>query len=85
MKALSVSEAKMKLSGLVDNVCNTDEEIMITKNGRPAAVLMSPEEYESIKETSAILNDKDLMVEIKKGLKKLKSAKLYTLAEIFEK
>jgi len=39
MKALSVSEAKMKLSGLIDAVNATDEEVVITKNGRPAAVL----------------------------------------------
>ena len=35
MKALSVSEAKMKLSGLIETVNATDEEIVITKNGRP--------------------------------------------------
>jgi len=45
MKALSVSEAKMKLSGLIETINATDEEIMITKNGRPAAVLVSPEEF----------------------------------------
>jgi hypothetical protein len=39
MKALSVSEAKMKLSGLIETINATDEEIIITKNGRPAAVL----------------------------------------------
>jgi len=38
MKTLSLSEAKMKLSGLVQAVQDTDEEIVITKNGAPAAV-----------------------------------------------
>jgi len=85
MKALSVSEAKMKLSGLIDTVNATDEEIMITKNGRPAAVLVSPEEFESLKETVAVRSDSALMREIKKGLKalKMKRAKLYTLDELF--
>ncbi len=84
MKALSVSEAKMKLSGLIDRVNATDEEIMITKNGRPAAVLVSPEEFESLKETVAVRSDSTLMEEIKKGLKalKMKRAKLYTLDEL---
>jgi len=85
MKALSVSEAKMKLSGLIDTVNATDEEIVITKNCRPAAVLLSPEEFESLKETIAIRSDLTLMKEIKKGLRalKMKKAKLYNLEELF--
>ena len=85
MKALSVSEAKMKLSGLIDTVNATDEEIMITKNGRPAAVLVSPEGFESLKETVAVRSDSSLMEEIKKGLRalKMRRAKLYTLDELF--
>jgi len=86
MKALSVSEAKMKLSSLVEAVKTTEEEILITKNGSPAAVLISPDEYDSLKETIAIRSDKSLMNEIKKGLKALKGkkAKLYTLDELFQ-
>jgi len=85
MKALSVSEAKMKLSSLVEAVKTTEEEILITKNGSPAAVLISPDEYDSLKETIAIRSDKSLMNEIKKGLKALKGkkARLYTLDELF--
>ncbi len=84
MKTLSVSEAKMKLSGLVESVSSTDEEIVITKNGSPAAVLISPDEFESWKETIAIRSDSSLMSEIKKGLKSLKGkkARLYTLEEL---
>jgi len=85
MKALSVSEAKMKLSGLIETINATDEEIVITKNGRPAAVLVSPEEFESLKETMAVRSDLSLMKEIKKGLRALKTkkTKLYTLEELF--
>ena len=86
MKALSVSEAKMKLSSLVETVKTTEEEILITKNGSPAAVLISPDEYDSLKETIAVRSDKSLMDEIKKGLKALKGkkAKLYNLDELFQ-
>ena len=75
MKTLSLSEAKMKLSGLVKEVLSTDEEIIITKNGSPAAVLISPDEYESLKETIAVRSDSSLMSDIKKGLKALKKQK----------
>jgi len=85
MKTLSLSEAKMKLSGLIEKVSDTDEEIIITKNGRPAAVLVSPDEFESWKETITVRSDAGLMEEIRKGLKALraKKAKLYTLEELF--
>ncbi len=84
MKTLSLSEAKMKLSRLVETVSTTDEAVVITKNGSPAAVLVSPDEFESWKETIAIRTDVPLMQEIKKGLKALKTrkARLYTLDEL---
>lgn len=84
MKTLSLSEAKMKLSSIIESVSTTDNAVVITKNGSPAAVLVSPDEFESWKETIAIRTDVPLMQEIKKGLKALKSkkAKLYTLDEL---
>jgi prevent-host-death family protein len=84
MKTLSLSEAKMKLSRLVDTVNTTDQEVVITKNGRPAAILVSPDEFEGWKETNLIRSDLALMEEIKQGLSALKKkkAKLYTLEEL---
>lgn len=86
MNTLSVSEAKMKLSALVDAVNTTDQEITITKNGKPVAVLVSPDEFEGWRETLAIRSDPDLVKEIKKSLTALKKSKasLYTLEELFE-
>lgn len=84
MKTLSLSEAKMKLSELVERVHTTDQEVLITKNGRPAAVLVSPDEYDSWKETLEIKRETDLMREIEKGLSSLKGkSNLYTLDELF--
>ena len=86
MKTLSLSEAKMKLSALIDSLGITDEEVVITKNGRPAAVLVSPDEFESWRETLIVRSDNELMEEIKTGLNVLKNKKasLYTLDELFE-
>ena len=85
MDTLSLSEAKMKLSELVKKVQSTDTEVVITKNGRPAAVLVSPDEFESWRETIKIKSDSDLMSEINKGIAALKKkSKLYTLEELFE-
>ena len=86
MKILSLSEAKMKLSAIIDNVLVTEEEVVITKNGAPAAVLVSPDEFESLRETAAVKSDAALIEEIKQGLRELDAGlgKRYTLEELFE-
>jgi prevent-host-death family protein len=86
MKILSLSEAKMKLRALVEALQTDEEEIVITKNGRPAAVLVSPSEYESWQESLRVLSDAALMAEIKQGLEALReqNVPLYTLEELFE-
>ncbi len=51
MKTIPLSEAKDKLSALVDEADTTHEIVQITKHGRPAAVLMSADDLESLHET----------------------------------
>ncbi len=83
MKTLPLAEVKAKLSRLIDHVAETDEQILITRNGRPAAVLVSPDEYEGWRETQAIRSDRELMAEIRRGLRALKrGGKIYTLDEL---
>ncbi len=84
MKTLPLTEAKSKLSSLVDRVHALDEEVVITKNGRAAAVMVSPDAFERWKETIAIRDDPAFMKEIRAGLAALKTrkTKLYTLDEL---
>jgi prevent-host-death family protein len=85
MRTLPLAEAKAKLSRLVDRVDKMDEEVLITRNGRPVAVLVSPDEYESWKETRAIKANPALMREIRRGLRDLKKgrARMYTVEQLF--
>ena len=84
MKTLPLSEAKSRLSGLVEQVRALEEQVMITRNGRPAAVLVSADEFERWRETIEVRGDAALMKEIRAGLRALKSrkARLYTLEEL---
>ena len=84
MKTLPLSAAKSQLSGLVEQVRALEEQVMITRNGRPAAVLVSAEEFERWRETIEVRGDAALMKEIRAGLRALKSrkARLYTLEEL---
>lgn len=84
MKAIPIAEAKAKLSSIIDRIDKYEGEIMITKNGRDAAVLISPEEYESLKETRIIRDNSEFFKEIMLSLKKhKKGASLYSLEDIF--
>jgi antitoxin YefM len=61
METLSVSEARTTLKTLVDRVDGTHERVTLTRNGRPAAVLISPDDLESLEESLAVLSDPALM------------------------
>jgi len=51
MKTVALSEAKDKLSSLVDDVDREHEIIRITRHGHAAAVLMNEDDLESLHET----------------------------------
>ena len=85
MKTVPLAVAKAKLSSLVDRIESSDDAVTITRHGVPAAVLMSPDEFESWQETIAIRADASLMREIRRGLRALRrTRKLYTLDELLE-
>lgn len=51
MQILPISKAKDRLNELVDAAAVTHEQVTITKNGSPAAVLVGVDEWESLQET----------------------------------
>ena len=65
-RVLSLSEAKARLSQLVADCEKDEEELVITRNGRPAAVLLSADEYEGWRETRAILRNPSLIRKLDK-------------------
>ena len=83
-RTLPLSEVKINLSKLVADVARRGDEIIITRNGKPAAVLMSAEEYDSWKETQEIKKDPELMREIRKGLRELEKGKAKTYDNLDE-
>jgi prevent-host-death family protein len=66
-KILPLSEVKTRLPELVSGVDEREEEIIVTKNGRPAAILINVQEYERLKETLEVLSDPTLMSQIRKS------------------
>ena len=67
IKTLPISEVKARLPELVTGIDEREEEVVVTRNGKPAAVLINYAEYERVKETIEILSDRDLMQQIRKS------------------
>lgn len=82
IETLPLSDVKARLSELVDRVQREDDRIVVTRNGRPAAVLVSPDDLESLEETLAILSDPDLMRQIREGRAEIERGEGVTLDEL---
>lgn len=63
-KLVPFTEARSHLTELLDEVARVHEHLVITRNGKPSAVVMAQEEYDALVETLDILGDPDLMSEL---------------------
>jgi prevent-host-death family protein len=66
-RTLPISEVKSHLPELLTSVEECEEEVVVTRKGRPAAVLVNFMEYERLKGTVDVLSDADLMRQIRKS------------------
>jgi antitoxin YefM len=63
MATLPVADARAQLSRLVDEAERTHERFEITRNGHRAAVLLSADDYDSLRETIAVLAEESLLAD----------------------
>ena len=64
---LPLAEIKAHLSEIVDRIEHEHDRIVLTRNGRPAAVIMSPEDLAALEDTLELLSDPSAMAEIEAG------------------
>lgn len=67
MRTLPISDVKARLPELVTGVEEREEEVVVTRNGRPAAVLVNYADYERMRQTLEVLNDAELMRQIRQS------------------
>ncbi len=60
----SLAHIKAHLSEVVDRVEHQHDRVVLTRNGRPAAILVSPDELEAIEDTLDLLSDPQALKEI---------------------
>ena len=81
-ETLPLSDVKAHLSELVDRVDGQQDRVTITRNGRPAAVLLSPDDLESLEETLEIMSDRSLMERIAEGREAARRGDVHSLDEV---
>ncbi|CPR04284.1 prevent-host-death family protein [Mycobacterium bohemicum DSM 44277] len=66
-QTMPLTEVRDNIKTIIDEVVETATEYTITRHGKPVAVILSFEEYESLVETLNILSDDDTMAAIAEG------------------
>ncbi len=84
MTTVPLSQAKTHLAKLLAEVEELGEEVVITRSGRPVAVLLSLAEYEGLLETMEILGDRELSKQIEIGLKEAASGELLSHEDVWD-
>ena len=81
-RIIPFTEARASLSELLDDVAARHEHVVITRKGRPAAVVVSPEEWEAIEETLETLQDEETLAALSESEGDVKAGRLFSLDEV---
>ncbi len=82
-KFVPITKAKNELLELIRQVEKEDSTIAVTKNGVPAAVILSMDKFEGLLETLDILSDEKTMKSLKKSLRQGRAGKWVSYDEVF--
>jgi antitoxin YefM len=64
-ETMSLAAVKARFSELVDRVERQQDRVVVTRNGKPAAVLISADDLESLEETLAVMSDRSVAAQIR--------------------
>ena len=82
MKTLPFTEARKDLSKILDEVSAIHEHVTITRQGKPAAVVMSADEFESWQETLELLADPKALAAIRRAEKDIAAGRVLPWEEV---
>ncbi len=84
-ETVAFSDAKAHLSELAERVENEHDRILVTRNGRPSFVLISPDDLESLEETLEVVRDPALMASIARSRAQSRAGERTPLADVVGK
>ena len=80
MNVLPISEVRAKLPQLVEDA--VVRKTYITVKGKVKAMLVDPQEWESMEATMEVLSDPKAMAAIKQGEKDIKAGRVFTWEQV---
>lgn len=81
-KIVPFTEARGRLSELFDEVEKRHEHLIITRNGRPTAVVVSADEYEALEETLEVAGDEETLAALRESERDVQAGRVYTLESV---
>jgi prevent-host-death family protein len=81
-ETLPLAEIKARLSEIVDRVEREHQRVVLTRNGRPAAVIMSPADLEALEDTLELLSDPQAMKDLQAAREDVASGRVVTAEEM---
>jgi antitoxin YefM len=85
VKTITTREFRAHLADVFSDVVKRFDRYVISKHGKPEAVLMCVDDYEGWLETMEIMSSKKTLMDIEAAKKELRQGKGYTLEEVFGK
>lgn len=82
MKTLALAEVQGDLPRLVLEVESRQDPITITRDGRPAAILVSVAEWESLRETIAVLGDPRTVADLEDAAESRAAGVVYSTDDV---
>lgn len=79
---LPLAEVKAKFSEMVDRVEQQHDRITVTRNGRPAAVLMSADDLAALEDTLDLLSDPTAMTDIARARQEIREGHMVTADQL---
>ncbi|MBU0758956.1 MAG: type II toxin-antitoxin system prevent-host-death family antitoxin [Candidatus Omnitrophica bacterium] len=76
---ITLKELRPELPLVIKDIDSKLDRYIVTKRGKPVAVMMSPDDYEGLLETIEILSDKEVVKRIKQAKKEIKEGKTVSL------
>lgn len=67
VQTLNVTDARSRFTELVDQATKTHLRTVVTKNGKPAVVIISVEDLEALENTIEVLSDPQTMAAIEEA------------------
>lgn len=85
VNTITLKALRPELPAVIRDIDTKLDRYIVTKRGRPVAVMMGVDDYEGVMETMEILSDKALMKRIKKAQRQIEEGKTVSLEELRKK